>query len=111
MLVIRSLAFNVAFYANLIVQMIVFTPYYFLAPRHAAWFVPKFWARSSLKLQEWIAGTKSQIDGLENILSRLHKAATGSDLPTTGAPARGIPAKAQAGSSSAAGSRMRRSTR
>ncbi len=67
MLVIRSLAFNVAFYANLIVQMIVFTPYYFLAPRHAAWFVPKFWARSSLKLQEWIAGTKSQIDGLENI--------------------------------------------
>ncbi|TYR34945.1 1-acyl-sn-glycerol-3-phosphate acyltransferase [Mesorhizobium microcysteis] len=67
MLVVRSLAFNVAFYLALIVQMLFWTPYYFLAPRHAAWFVPKFWARSSLKLQEWIAGTKSHIEGMENL--------------------------------------------
>ena len=67
MLVTRSLAFNVAFYANLIAQMIVWTPFYFLAPRHLAWFVPKFWARSSLKLQEWIAGTQSRIEGVENL--------------------------------------------
>ena len=40
MLILRSLAFNAAFYLNLIVQMIVFTPFYFLAPRKTAWFVP-----------------------------------------------------------------------
>ena len=34
MLVLRSLAFNVVFYVNLIVQMIFWTPYYFLSPRH-----------------------------------------------------------------------------
>jgi 1-acyl-sn-glycerol-3-phosphate acyltransferase len=67
MLVVRSLAFNVAFYLSLIIQMIVWTPFYFIAPRHLAWFVPKFWARSSLKLQEWIAGTESRIEGMENL--------------------------------------------
>ena len=67
MLIIRSLAFNVAFYASLILQMLIWTPYYFLAPRLQAWFVPKFWARSSLWLQEKIVGTKSEISGLENL--------------------------------------------
>ena len=67
MLVIRSLAFNAAFYVSLIVQMIVWTPFYFLAPRHIAWFVPRVWARSSLKLQQWIAGTRSVIEGMENL--------------------------------------------
>ena len=50
MLQIRSLAFNIVFYVNLIVQMILWTPFYFLSPRQRAWFVPKFWARSSLWL-------------------------------------------------------------
>jgi 1-acyl-sn-glycerol-3-phosphate acyltransferase len=67
MLVLRSLAFNVAFYVSLIIQMLVWTPFYFFAPRHIAWFVPRFWARSSLKLQEWTAGTRSVIDGTENL--------------------------------------------
>jgi 1-acyl-sn-glycerol-3-phosphate acyltransferase len=67
MLVLRSVAFNTAFYLNLIVQMLVFTPFYFLAPRHKAWFVPKFWSRTSLWLQEKLAGTKSEITGLENL--------------------------------------------
>lgn len=67
MLVIRSLAFNVLFYANLIIQMILWTPYYFLSPRHRAWFVPKFWSRTSLWLMEKVAGTKSEIGGLENL--------------------------------------------
>lgn len=67
MLALRSLAFNAAFYVNLIVLMIVFTPYYFLVSRHRAWFVPRFWSRSSLKLQEMIAGTKSEIGGQENL--------------------------------------------
>lgn len=67
MLYIRSLAFNFVFYVSLVVQMIVWTPYYFLSPRHRAWIVPKFWARSSLWLQEKIAGTKSEITGTENL--------------------------------------------
>jgi 1-acyl-sn-glycerol-3-phosphate acyltransferase len=67
MLQIRSLAFNIAFYVSLILQMIFWTPYYFLSPRHRAWYVPKFWAKSSLWLQEKIAGTKSEITGLENL--------------------------------------------
>jgi 1-acyl-sn-glycerol-3-phosphate acyltransferase len=67
MLYLRSVAFNVAFYLSLIVQMIVFTPFYFLAPRHRAWFVPKFWSKSSMKLQEWIVGTKTHIEGIENL--------------------------------------------
>lgn len=67
MLFLRSLAFNIAFYLSLIVQMIIWTPYYFLAPRDKAWFVPKFWARSNHRLMEKIVGTKYEIDGLENI--------------------------------------------
>ncbi|TKT75287.1 1-acyl-sn-glycerol-3-phosphate acyltransferase [Aquamicrobium sp. LC103] len=67
MLQLRSFAFNVAFYANLIVQMIFWTPYYFLAPRHRAWMVPKFWSRSSLWLQKVIAGTEARIEGIENL--------------------------------------------
>lgn len=67
MLYIRSLAFNLAFYLSLIVQMIVFTPYYFLSPRHRAWFVPKFWSRTSLWLQAKLAGTRSEITGMENL--------------------------------------------
>jgi 1-acyl-sn-glycerol-3-phosphate acyltransferase len=67
MLQIRSLAFNVVFYLSLIAQMLVWTPFYFLAPRHRAWIVPKFWATSSLWLQEKIAGTRSEITGQENL--------------------------------------------
>lgn len=67
MLALRSLAFNAAFYLSLIVQMIVWTPFYFLAPRRYAWFVPRFWARSSLKLQEWLVGNEIRIEGEENL--------------------------------------------
>lgn len=67
MLVIRSLAFNLVFYLNLIVQMIVWTPFYFLSPRPKAWFVPKFWSRSSLWLYDKIAATRSDISGTENL--------------------------------------------
>src|SRR6476620_4079010 len=67
MLYVRSLAFNFVFYVNLIVQMILWTPYYFLSPRHRAWFVPKFWSRSCVWLYDKIAGTKNDITGLENL--------------------------------------------
>ena len=67
MLALRSLAFNVAFYLSLIVQMIVWTPFYFLAPRRLAWFVPRFWSRSSMRLQEWLVGTTIRIEGEETL--------------------------------------------
>jgi 1-acyl-sn-glycerol-3-phosphate acyltransferase len=67
MLYIRSLAFNVAFYLNLVVQMILWTPIYFLSPRYKAWFIPKFWSRSALWLYDKIAGVRSEITGTENI--------------------------------------------
>lgn len=67
MTVIRSLAFNLLFYANLILQMIFWTPYFFLSPRHRAWMVPKFWSHSSLWLMEKVAGTKSDVSGIENL--------------------------------------------
>ncbi len=67
MLAIRSILFNVAFYLSLIVQMIVWTPYYFLVSRRRAWIVPKFWSRSSLWLQKVLAGTRTDISGMENL--------------------------------------------
>ncbi len=67
MLIIRSLAFNAAFYITTLIEMIVFTPFYFLAPRRKAWFVPKFWARANVWLLDKIAGVKSEITGQENL--------------------------------------------
>ena len=67
MLYIRSLAFNALFYLNLVVQMIVWTPFYFLAPRRSAWFVPKFWSRTSMWLYDKVAATGSEISGTENL--------------------------------------------
>ena len=67
MLYLRSFAFNLAFYVNLIGQMILWSPWFFLAERRRAWFVPKFWAHSSLWLMEKIAGTRSEIAGTENL--------------------------------------------
>lgn len=67
MLKLRSLAYNIAFYATMIAQMIIWTPFYFLAPRRYAWYVPKFWARNSIWMLEKIAGTKVRIEGQENL--------------------------------------------
>jgi 1-acyl-sn-glycerol-3-phosphate acyltransferase len=67
MTAIRSILFNVVFYLALVLEMIVFTPIYFLLPRRKAWFVPKFWARSSLWLHGVICGAPARIDGLENL--------------------------------------------
>lgn len=67
MIFVRSLAFNIAFYLSLIIQMIVLTPIYFLTERKRAWFIPKNWARSNLWLQKVIVGCDHTIEGLEHI--------------------------------------------
>jgi 1-acyl-sn-glycerol-3-phosphate acyltransferase len=67
MIALRSILFNTAFYANLILRMIVLSPIYFLLPRKKAFFVPKDWARSNHWLMEKIVGTTFTVEGLENI--------------------------------------------
>ncbi len=67
MTVIRSVLFNAIFYLNLIVQMIIFTPFYFLLPRKKAYGIPKFWAKTNNWLMAKIAGTTFEVEGLENI--------------------------------------------
>ncbi|MGC4026118.1 MAG: 1-acyl-sn-glycerol-3-phosphate acyltransferase [Mesorhizobium sp.] len=67
MLQVCSVVFNVLFYLSLIVQMILWTPFYFLSPRKVAWIVPKFWANSSLWLHDVVTGTHREITGMENL--------------------------------------------
>lgn len=67
MLALRSALFNTLFYANLILQMIVLTPVYFLLPRRQAWIVPKTWARTNHWLMRVVAGTDFTVEGLENL--------------------------------------------
>ncbi len=67
MIRLRSIAFNTLFYMNLILQMIVLTPIYFIVPRKVSWFVPKNWARTNNWLFKTVVGTTFEIEGLENI--------------------------------------------
>ncbi|MDE1156891.1 MAG: 1-acyl-sn-glycerol-3-phosphate acyltransferase [Neorhizobium sp.] len=67
MLLLRSILFNIAFYANTIVRMIVLSPIYFLMPRKAAYRIPKAWAASCNWLMAKIVGATFEIEGLENV--------------------------------------------
>lgn len=67
-LLLRSLAFNLAWYGNLIVQMVGQAPIYFFLSRKAALGVCKRWCRSNHVLHRWLAGTQIEITGTENIL-------------------------------------------
>ncbi|MBM6593429.1 lysophospholipid acyltransferase family protein [Microvirga pudoricolor] len=66
MLVLRSLLFNVAFYINLIVWLILLIPG-FVVPRKAFMRLVQTWARTSLWLLRVLAGTKVEYRGLERI--------------------------------------------
>ena len=66
MLALRSLAFNVAFYVNLVGWMLLCLPAFLLPRRRFLW-VPRGWAKSSLWLLKVLAGTGLEIRGRENI--------------------------------------------
>ena len=66
MLILRSLAFNLAYYLNLIIWMIICLPVLAL-PRRVFMQVARLWARSSLWLLRIIAGTNVDFRGLEKI--------------------------------------------
>ncbi|WP_062227093.1 lysophospholipid acyltransferase family protein [Aureimonas frigidaquae] len=67
MIALRSFAFQCLFYANLIGQLIVFSPIFFLASEARCWRIVKNWARSSMWLLHHVAGTRSRISGRERL--------------------------------------------
>jgi 1-acyl-sn-glycerol-3-phosphate acyltransferase len=68
MLVLRSLLFNVAFYANLVLWVIALIPLLVL-PRRTFLRGVQLWGRSSIWLLRVIAGTRLEFRGLERIPS------------------------------------------
>ncbi|CAN7655154.1 lysophospholipid acyltransferase family protein [Rhizobium sp. LjRoot254] len=64
---LRSGIFQLCFYLSFIVQMIIFTPIYFLLPRKTAYKIPKNWARSNIWLAKHIAGISFEIEGMEQL--------------------------------------------
>uniref|UniRef100_A0A9E8A0M9 1-acyl-sn-glycerol-3-phosphate acyltransferase n=1 Tax=Bosea sp. NBC_00436 TaxID=2969620 RepID=A0A9E8A0M9_9HYPH len=67
MLVLRSLVFNVLFYANLILWLIFGVLPAMLLPQRMLLAVAIGWARSALWLMRAVAGMRCEITGLENI--------------------------------------------
>ena len=63
---LRSLCFNVLFYLNLIVLMILGLPAMLLG-RHGVFFMARTWAYSSIWLLDKICGLKLEFRGLENM--------------------------------------------
>lgn len=66
MLTLRSLLFNVLFYVNLIILMVLGLPA-LLAGRHGVFALARAWGASSLWLLEKICGLRVEFRGLENI--------------------------------------------
>ncbi len=67
MLHLRSFIFNLLWYINLPLQMIVQSPFYFFLKHENAVKVPKRWAYSSHWLHRVIVGTHVEILGKENL--------------------------------------------
>lgn len=67
MLFIRSLLFNLAWYANLIIQMLGQIPFYFFLNHKNTIDVAKRWCRSNHPFHRWLAGTDIEVTGLDNI--------------------------------------------
>ncbi|HEY8566794.1 MAG TPA: 1-acyl-sn-glycerol-3-phosphate acyltransferase [Beijerinckiaceae bacterium] len=66
MLFLRSLVFNVVFYATLILWQIAVLPF-LLLPRQVFMRSAQSWARLIFKLHAWIVGTKVEVRGREKI--------------------------------------------
>ena len=69
MIAFRSLLFNIAFYVNLALFMLLGAGF-FLAPRKVALRALQAWARTSLWLLRVICGTQIEVRGKENIPRR-----------------------------------------
>jgi len=69
-LFIRTVIFTIAWYLNLILQMLVQLPIYFFLSHENALKVPRRWGRSSDFLQKLLVGTRHEVTGLENISTK-----------------------------------------
>lgn len=67
MLILRSIAFQICFYLNLILQLLIFLPVFFFISEKQAWTIVKNMARSSLWILKVVAGTDSTVEGQENL--------------------------------------------
>ncbi len=68
MLYLRSLLFNIAWYINILLHMVVQLPWYFFLSHEAAQKVPRRWTASTHWLHRIIVGTDIEIVGEENML-------------------------------------------
>ena len=67
MLFIRSLLFQIAFYLNNIIQVIIFMIPFLMMSREKAWSICRFWGRSHMWLHAKIIGTELEVRGAEHI--------------------------------------------
>ena len=67
MLFLRSFIFNVLWYINILLQMVLQSPFYFFLSHENATMVPRRWGWSSHWLHRLICGTHNEITGLENV--------------------------------------------
>lgn len=67
MLFLRSLIFHVLFFTSNAIQMIFWTPAFFVIPRPLGWRIVRLWAKSHLWLQSALVGSTYEFRGLENI--------------------------------------------
>ena len=65
-MLLRTLLFNIALYANFLVQAVVFSPV-LLLPERCFWPIGRFWVRSTLWLHHTITGIDDEIRGAGNI--------------------------------------------
>jgi 1-acyl-sn-glycerol-3-phosphate acyltransferase len=63
----RSIVFHILFYASNAVQMVFWTPVFFVIPRWLGWRVVRLWAKSHLWLHRFAVGARFEFRGLENI--------------------------------------------
>lgn len=67
MLLLRSLVFLFVFYLSNTIQMIFWTPVFFIVPRRLGWRIVRLWARTHLWAHRAIVGANFEYRGLENI--------------------------------------------
>lgn len=63
----RSVLFVILFNVSTFVQMIFWTPVFFMLPRHHGWKVVRSWAWNSLWLQRILIGNRYDFRGIENL--------------------------------------------
>lgn len=67
MALVRSAVFMLSFWLNTALQMIIFTPVYFIVPRHMSWKFVHFWSRTNCWLMRVIIGTRFEVHGAHNL--------------------------------------------